>query len=83
MVMYDTDYRINVLGKILENIDFTHKIKNILKVAGIKTSIDVFIIKSIFISFIAFFIISMFAGPLGLIGIFAGAFPIIKRKNAY
>ncbi|MFH0703306.1 MAG: type II secretion system F family protein [bacterium] len=87
ILLEDTEYKISLLGNILKNIKITDKIKKMLKIAGIRITVDIFLLISIGCGipfFLPVFIVSPAKAalfiPIGVIFIFI-PFVIVKSKN--
>lgn len=89
----DTEYKIQALGKILRKIKLAEKLKKTLKIAGVKTTIDVFLILSFGLAmpfFLLALVMPLSSISLVLMGLLAGNIPfflinikIKKRQEAF
>jgi len=92
-LVYDTEYKIQALGKILSKIELTKELKKSLKIAGVKTTIDVFLILSLGLAmpfFLLALVMPLSSISLILMGFLAGSVPffliqikIKKRLEAF
>ena len=80
----DTAYSVELVGKVIDNLKAVKKIKNLLKIADINITIDMFILFSLLPLGICFLIAMMARSSESLIfiliGIFLAAIPFILAK---
>lgn len=80
LISQDTEQKIEIIRNVLDKLNLSKKIENLLKVAGVKMNIDVFVMLPVII-FAVFFILSILlksiASTLLLVGVAFAIAPVL------
>lgn len=71
IIIQDTEYKMVILGKLLDRIAITEKLKKMLRIADVKTTVDVFLVSTLIFPSICFLLAIIFPKQSFLFVVFA------------